>query len=168
MSVVGNNRVGIPIVLLHDAEGSVITVETKHGELIRGLLFEAEDQMNLYLKHAVITSPCDQSKSKWKKRKCDQVYIQGTQILFVALPDMLKHAPMFRRIQGWRKNPSAAPEGASVGQAAAILRKANERRGFQPAGRGQQQQQSRGGMSGPMGGGRGRGPPPSVPHYGPR
>jgi len=41
MSVVGNNRVGIPIVLLHDAEGAVITVETKKGELIRGLLFEA-------------------------------------------------------------------------------------------------------------------------------
>ena len=49
MSVVGNNRVGIPIVVLHDAEGAVIEVETKKGELIRGLLFEAEDQMNLYL-----------------------------------------------------------------------------------------------------------------------
>lgn len=43
MSVVGNNRVGIPIVALHDAEGAVIEVETKNGELIRGLLFEAED-----------------------------------------------------------------------------------------------------------------------------
>ena len=35
MSVVGNNRVGIPIVLLHDAEGSVVSVETKNGEIIR-------------------------------------------------------------------------------------------------------------------------------------
>jgi small nuclear ribonucleoprotein D3 len=50
MSVVGNNRVGIPIVLLHDAEGAVVTVETKAGVLIRGLLFEAEDQMNIYIK----------------------------------------------------------------------------------------------------------------------
>ena len=50
MSVVGNNRVGIPIVALHDAEGAVIEVETKKGELIRGLLFEAEDMMNLYIK----------------------------------------------------------------------------------------------------------------------
>ena len=50
MSVVGNNRVGIPIVLLHDAEGAVVTVETKAGLLIRGLLFEAEDQMNVYIK----------------------------------------------------------------------------------------------------------------------
>mmetsp|Transcript_6150 Transcript_6150/g.9023 ORF Transcript_6150/g.9023 Transcript_6150/m.9023 type:complete len:178 (+) Transcript_6150:100-633(+) len=151
MSVVGNNRVGIPIVLLHDAEGSVVTVETKQGELIRGLLFEAEDQMNLYLKHAVIISNKTNTK---KKRKCDQVYIQGTQILFVILPNMLRHAPMFRRIHGWRKNPSAAPEGASVGQAAAILRKANERRGF-GGGRG-----GGGGSRGFGGGGRGGGPPP--------
>ena len=157
MSVVGNNRVGIPIVLLHDAEGSVITVETKHGELIRGLLFEAEDQMNLYLKHAVITSPCSHNKNKFQKRKCDQVYIQGTQILFVVLPEMLRHAPMFRRIQGWRKNPSAAPEGANVGQAAAILRKANERRGFQPASAGRGRGMGRGGgMPGPPTGHYGR------------
>mmetsp|Transcript_10564 Transcript_10564/g.13740 ORF Transcript_10564/g.13740 Transcript_10564/m.13740 type:complete len:171 (+) Transcript_10564:132-644(+) len=164
MSVVGNNRVGIPIVLLHDAEGSVITVETKHGELIRGLLFEAEDQMNLYLKHAVITSPCPNSKDKKKKRKCDQVYIQGTQILFVVLPDMLRHAPMFQRIKGWRKNPSAPPEGANVGQAAAILRKANERRGFTGVGSGR----GGGGVGMGRGGGMmgGRGPPP--PPYGGR
>ena len=45
MSVVGNNRVGIPIVVLHDAEGAVIEVETKKGELIRGLLFEAEGKL---------------------------------------------------------------------------------------------------------------------------
>jgi small nuclear ribonucleoprotein D3 len=55
MSVVGNNRVGIPIVALHDAEGAVIEVETKNGDLVRGLLFEAEDMMNLYIKNAIVT-----------------------------------------------------------------------------------------------------------------
>jgi small nuclear ribonucleoprotein D3 len=91
MSVVGNNRVGIPIVLLHDAEGAVVTVETKNGQLIRGLLFEAEDMMNLYLKNAVITSPTG------VKRKSNQIYIRGPEIVFILLPDMLKHAPMFQR-----------------------------------------------------------------------
>jgi len=91
MSVVGNNRVGIPIVLLHDAEGAVVTVETKNGELIRGLLFEAEDQMNVYLKHAVIYG------KENKKRKVDQVYLRGSQIVFIIIPDMLRHAPMFQR-----------------------------------------------------------------------
>jgi len=124
MSVVGNNRVGIPIVLLHDSEGSVISVETKSGEHIRGLLFEAEDMMNLYIKNAIV----------WNingiKRKVDQLYLRGTEILFIVIPQMLKHAPMFQRIKHWRKHGGAPPEGvgAAVGQAAAILRKAQERR----------------------------------------
>lgn len=91
MSVVGNNRVGIPIVLLHDAEGAVITVETKKGELIRGLLFEAEDMMNLYLQNAVITD------NRGVKRKVKQIYLRGPEIMLIVLPDMLKHAPMFNR-----------------------------------------------------------------------
>jgi small nuclear ribonucleoprotein D3 len=91
MSVVGNNRVGIPIVLLHDAEGAVITVETQKGELIRGLLFEAEDMMNLYIKNAIVTDV------NGVKRKTNQVYLRGPEIVFIILPDMLKHAPMFQR-----------------------------------------------------------------------
>ena len=91
MSVVGNNRVGIPIVVLHDAEGAVVEVETKKGELIRGLLFEAEDQMNLYIKNAVIRD------ENGVKRKINQVYVRGPEIVFIVLPDMLKHAPMFNR-----------------------------------------------------------------------
>ena len=91
MSVVGNNRVGIPIVVLHDAEGAVVEVETKKGELIRGLLFEAEDMMNLYIKNAVILDPSG------VKRKTNQIYLRGSEILFIVLPDMLKHAPMFKR-----------------------------------------------------------------------
>jgi small nuclear ribonucleoprotein D3 len=90
MSVVGNNRVGIPIVLLHDAEGAVIEVETTKNELIRGLLFEAEDMMNLYMKNCVI-------KDANGKRRVNQVYVRGPEIVFIVLPDMLKHAPMFNR-----------------------------------------------------------------------
>jgi len=93
MSVVGNNRVGIPIVLLHDAEGAVVTVETVDGELIRGLLFEAEDMMNLYLKKAVIIN----QKEPEKSTTVDQVYIRGSRILYIILPEMLAKAPMFRR-----------------------------------------------------------------------
>ena len=92
MSVVGNNRVGIPIVLLHDAEGGVVTVETKRGELIRGLLFEAEDQMNLYIKNAIVTDPTGKVK-----RKVDQLYLRGPEIVFIVIPNMLVHAPMFQR-----------------------------------------------------------------------
>lgn len=80
--------------MLHDAEGAVVEVETKKGELIRGLLFEAEDMMNLYIKNAVVTDP------QGSKRKTNQVYIRGHEIVFIVLPDMLKHAPMFKRYVG--------------------------------------------------------------------
>ncbi|KAL3940842.1 MAG: hypothetical protein SGBAC_004692 [Bacillariaceae sp.] len=168
MSVVGNNRVGIPIVVLHDAEGAVIEVETKKGELIRGLLFEAEDQMNLYIKNAVIRD------ENGVKRKINQVYVRGPEIVFIVLPDMLKHAPMFNRIKHWRKHGGAPPEGVgqAVGQAAAILRKANERRRGGFGGRFGGRGGGRGGFGRGGGGGRGggpmmgRGPPPGQ--YGPR
>jgi len=166
MSVVGNNRVGIPIVLLHDAEGAVVTVETKRGELIRGLLFEAEDMMNLYIKKCVIHGP-----KPGEKRNVEQVYVRGSEIVFIVLPEMLRHAPMFSRITHWRKHGGAPPEGvgAAVGQAAAILRKASERRRGGFAGRG-----GFGGRGGGRGGFGGRGPPggrgmqggPMPGHYG--
>ncbi len=186
MSVVGNNRVGIPIVLLHDSEGSVVSVETKNGEIIRGLLFEAEDMMNLYIKNAIVWNIHGQ------KRKVDQLYLRGREILFIVIPQMLRHAPMFQRIKHWRKHGGAPPEGvgAAVGQAAAILRKANERRrgGF-GGGRGGGFGGGRGGRGGFQGGrggggfggrggfqgGRGNGPPRPPPgqygargQYGPR
>lgn len=50
MSVTGNAGIGMPIILLHDAEGGIITVEMKNGEVCRGVLDEAEDSMNLVLK----------------------------------------------------------------------------------------------------------------------
>mmetsp|Transcript_18722 Transcript_18722/g.42751 ORF Transcript_18722/g.42751 Transcript_18722/m.42751 type:complete len:123 (-) Transcript_18722:306-674(-) len=102
MSVVGNNRVGIPIVLLHDAEGGVVTVETVDGELIRGLLFEAEDMMNLYIKKAVIVNQLDPGRST----SVDQVYIRGSRIMFIVLPEMLSKAPMFRRYVSAPSAPS--------------------------------------------------------------
>lgn len=97
MSIVGNNRVGIPIVVLHDAEGAIVEVETKKGELIRGMLFEAEDQMNLYIKNAIIVD------TNGVKRRTNQLYVRGCEIVFIVLPEMLQHAPMFKRYEClWR------------------------------------------------------------------
>lgn len=83
------------------------------------------------------------------------------------------------RIKHWRKHGGAPPEGVgqAVGQAAAILRKANERRigGFGGRGRGGRGGFGRGGRGGGMdgrgGGGRSRGDntPYGAPgQYGPR
>ena len=50
MSVSGKQGVGIPIILLHDGEGSIVTVELKNGEMYRGFLEDSEDNMNCTLK----------------------------------------------------------------------------------------------------------------------
>ena len=54
MSVSGKRGVGIPVILLHDAEGGIITIEMKNGSIIRGLLEESQDNMNCTLKVIVI------------------------------------------------------------------------------------------------------------------
>merc|ERR1712029_834860 len=38
--------IGVPIKVLHEAEGHIITCETITGEVYRGKLIEAEDNMN--------------------------------------------------------------------------------------------------------------------------
>jgi hypothetical protein len=38
--------IGVPIKILHEAEGHIVTCETNTGEVYRGKLIEAEDNMN--------------------------------------------------------------------------------------------------------------------------
>ena len=51
-----SKHVGIPIKVLHDAEGHTVTVELKTGEVFRGKLDEAEDNMNVHLSNCTKTS----------------------------------------------------------------------------------------------------------------
>jgi len=54
VSVTGRAGVGIPVILLHDAEGSVVTIEMKNGFILQGLLDDASDNMNCTLKVNII------------------------------------------------------------------------------------------------------------------
>jgi small nuclear ribonucleoprotein D3 len=56
MSVSGKRGVGIPVILLHDAEGGIVTIELKNGYTYRGILDEAQDNMNCTMK--VSSSTC--------------------------------------------------------------------------------------------------------------
>jgi small nuclear ribonucleoprotein D3 len=103
-------------------------VELRNGELYRGYLDEAEDNMNCVLKDAMRTA------TDGKVFKVDYVFIRGSQIMFVIFPSMLRHAPMFKRIKIWREYKGHPPQnlGAATGprgQAAVIIRKAQERQG---------------------------------------
>ena len=46
-----NYGLGVPVKVLHEAEGHVVTVEASTGELYRGTLIEAEDNMNLQVRN---------------------------------------------------------------------------------------------------------------------
>lgn len=96
--------ISVPIKLLHEAENHVVTIELKTGEMFRGYLMEAEDTMNVRLDDVKITS------TDGKMSHLDQVYLRGSQIRFIIIPDMLKNAPMFKKI----KNQTKAAKQANI------------------------------------------------------
>ena len=50
MSVTGTKGIGIPIIMLHDAEGGIVTIELKDGSTYCGTLEDAQDNMNCLMK----------------------------------------------------------------------------------------------------------------------
>lgn len=123
--------IGIPTKLLHEAVGHVVTVELKSGEMYRGQLFDCEDNMNVQLKDVVATA------RDGSTRHVTHLYVRGSRVRWFVVPDMLKNAPMFKRISHPRvwagRGMGAGTEAAAAG-----------------GGRG-------GGRGGRGGGGRGRG-----------
>uniref|UniRef100_A0A915D3Y3 Small nuclear ribonucleoprotein Sm D3 n=1 Tax=Ditylenchus dipsaci TaxID=166011 RepID=A0A915D3Y3_9BILA len=84
--------IGVPIKILHEAEGHIITLETVIGEVYRGKLVEAEDNMNCQMADVTVTL------RDGRTHTLDNVFVRGSSLRFVILPDMLKNAPMFKNI----------------------------------------------------------------------
>ncbi|TFB04194.1 hypothetical protein CCMA1212_003996 [Trichoderma ghanense] len=84
------STIGIPIKLLNEAQGHIITLEITSGQTYRGKLLEAEDNMNVQLKDITVTA------RDGRVSHLDQVYIRGSHVRFFIVPDMLRNAPMFR------------------------------------------------------------------------
>lgn len=84
--------IGIPIKLLHEAQGHIVTIEIKTGEIYRGFLVDSEDNMNCQLTGITYTSRDGVSY------QLEHAFIRGSKIRFAILPDMLKNAPMFRKV----------------------------------------------------------------------
>lgn len=97
--------IGVPIKVLHEAEGHIVTCETNTGEVYRGKLIEAEDNMNCQMTQITVTY------RDGRVAQLENVYIRGSKIRFLILPDMLKNAPMFKR-QGAK--PGSAGRGKSA------------------------------------------------------
>ncbi|KAK9727915.1 hypothetical protein QE152_g18947 [Popillia japonica] len=65
--------IGVPIKVLHEAEGHIVTCETITGEVYRVTYRDG------------------------RVAQLENVYIRGSKIRFLILPDMLKNAPMFKK-----------------------------------------------------------------------
>uniref|UniRef100_M4BUP9 Small nuclear ribonucleoprotein Sm D3 n=1 Tax=Hyaloperonospora arabidopsidis (strain Emoy2) TaxID=559515 RepID=M4BUP9_HYAAE len=89
--------VGVPISLLHEGEGRTVTIELKNGEVYRGHLTESEDSMNCQLSNVVLTQRDGQ------KSKLELVYVRGSQIKLVILPELLKNSPLLSKVQALSK-----------------------------------------------------------------
>lgn len=98
--------IGVPIKILHEAEGHVVTLETSTGEIYRGKLVEAEDNMNCQMASINVTY------RDGRNAQMENVFIRGSKIRFMILPDMLKNAPMFKKVVG--KAPGNAGRGKSA------------------------------------------------------
>lgn len=94
--------IGVPIKLLYEAEGMKITVELKSGEIYRGLLLGAEDSMNVSLQDVLKTA------RNGKITKLPNVYLRGSSVRLIALPDLLKSAPVFQKVQTQKRKMEEA------------------------------------------------------------
>lgn len=96
--------IGVPVKLLHEAEGHIVTVELKNGEMLRGNLHEAEDNWNVQLSNVTATG------RDGKVTHMEHLFIRGSRVRFVIVPDLLKNAPMFKRI-----DPKNKIKGDAIG-----------------------------------------------------
>ncbi|KAK4689755.1 small nuclear ribonucleoprotein D3, partial [Tremellales sp. Uapishka_1] len=156
-------NLGVPVKLLHESLGHIVTVELKTGERARAdvvgtnlilpllrstgpsyssvspfiqcfsiyanTLFSilsctpsrptAEDSMNISLREITVTA------RDGRVSQLEQVYIRGSMIRFMIVPDLLANAPMFKRV-----GPNAM-RGRGIGAARgrATIMRANSRRG---------------------------------------
>lgn len=114
LALVATMSIGVPIKVLHEAEGHIVTCETNTGEVYRGKLIEAEDNMNCQMSNITVTY------RDGRVAQLENVFIRGSKIRFLILPDMLKNAPMFKKQIG-RGTGTGAGRGKS-----AILRAQGE------------------------------------------
>lgn len=118
-----SRSLGIPVKLLHEAAGHIVTVELKSGEVYRGSLVECEDNWNCQVENVTFTA------KDGKISQLEHVFIRGSKVRFMIIPDMLKNAPMFKRLEARIKGKSSA---LGVGRGRAVAMRARA----QAAGRG--------------------------------
>ena len=89
----------VPLKLLAEGEGHMVTMELKSGDTYRGILVGAESNMNATLEKVTHTD------KSGRVSKLEHVYVRGSHIRFVVLPDLLRNAPVLGKVaQAVKKN----------------------------------------------------------------
>ncbi|SCW04155.1 LAFE_0H07294g1_1 [Lachancea fermentati] len=81
----------IPIKLLNEAQGHVVSLELTTGETYRGKLADNEDNMNVQLRDVTVTG------RDGTVTHADHIFVRGSHVRFFVVPDILKNAPMFKQ-----------------------------------------------------------------------
>lgn len=82
----------------------------KNGEIYRGMLLSAEETMNLSLSDVLRTARNGQIS------KLPSVYLRGSSIRFIALPDLLKNAPVFQKVTMMKRKMEQEQEQRQQGK----------------------------------------------------
>mmetsp|Transcript_27062 Transcript_27062/g.71069 ORF Transcript_27062/g.71069 Transcript_27062/m.71069 type:complete len:122 (-) Transcript_27062:151-516(-) len=115
-------NLGIPIKLLHEATGHVVTVELSSGDMYRGKLTNVEDNMN------VTMDTCTRTDRSGRTSELQQIFIRGGHVRYFVIPDMLRHSPMFKNQEARLKGHAIGAGVGGVGKTA-MLRRTIEGRG---------------------------------------
>eukprot|EP00069_Balaena_mysticetus_P011021 bmy_07006T0 len=75
------------------------------GEVFRGKLIEAEDNMNCQMSNITV------AYRDGRVAQLEQVYIHGSKIRFLILPDVLKNAPMLKSMKNKPKAQGRSGKG---------------------------------------------------------
>ena len=120
MSALGKKGTGVPLCLLMEMEGHVVSVSVKNGSMYRDKVLASEDCWNVHLTEA----SCVNAKGKTSMLR--NIYLRGDQVEFIVLPTMLQNAPMFARVAAFKRGETT-PSAIGTGRANAILAKAARR-----------------------------------------
>lgn len=82
MSVTGKRIIGMPTLLLYEAEGCTILAQTRDGTLYRGMLGEVEDNWNLHMRKVLM-----RTKGSKKDVALEKLFIRGANVSFLVIPD---------------------------------------------------------------------------------
>ena len=89
---------GIPIKLLHESVNFIVTIELNSGDSYRGILKMIEENMNCWLHEVIHTEP------NGYQTKSDSVYLRGSNILFIEVPELLTNSTLFQTGENSKKN----------------------------------------------------------------